>query len=230
MADRHENNWQPVRPLDEDPPEDHAPARTPPIDEAAVVTLDTEPDAKPEIQREPFRSTPITMPPESIDNPPIAPPEATRTTVMPPPLPVSGPPESAVAAKTVSGSTTAGGNAENGKHTAVPESAAGAAVAAEVSAVPAGVGETAAKAATSPKSPAASRERPSPVQERPATRPPEPLPSAPVKREPSTPEAKQIQTPPMTSTPLPPGNSTPMNSGPPHYGPSQNNWAPQNSG
>nr|WP_308198143.1 MinD/ParA family protein [Rhodococcus sp. ARC_M12] len=72
MADRHENNWQPVRPLDDDVPEEHvaSPDGPEPVVVATAVV------AEPEPPREPFRSTPITMPPESVDIPTVLPPEA----------------------------------------------------------------------------------------------------------------------------------------------------------
>lgn len=82
MADRHENNWQPVRPLDDDVPEEDV-AR--PTESEPVVGVGAA-EATPAPPREPFRSTPITMPPESIDNQPVPQPEAAHTS---PPLPGS---------------------------------------------------------------------------------------------------------------------------------------------
>ncbi|MFI8566624.1 MinD/ParA family protein [Rhodococcus sp. NPDC078407] len=82
MADRHENNWEPVRPLDDDSPDDRTPDPVPHVP-AVVAEAAAVPDSKPAVAREPFRSTPITMPPESKDEQASAPRQLT-------PAPVAG--------------------------------------------------------------------------------------------------------------------------------------------
>ena len=157
MADRHENNWQPVRPLDDDPPDDRDPE--------PAVAAETTPvsDAKPAVQREPFRSTPITIPPESVDNLPVAPHEATPTS-GPPPVSV----DPAVVSKDSSEPTDIGGEAASGTDAAAdgPDEVTdsnGVAVLADSAAVLVDEVDRATANGTSTKTPIASAEQATPA-------------------------------------------------------------------
>lgn len=200
MADRHEDNWQPVRPLDDDVPEDHAapPTGSEPIAVAATT------EATPTPPREPFRSTPITMPPESISNPPTP-----QSETAPTPAPRASRP------KDPSGPVEGDGKD------------------AGVAATPAEEGKTATATPTTPvqapKAPVAPTVKPTPPHTPPEASPPVasappppqgPMPSGPV---PSGPV-------PQNSAPQ---NWAAQNSAPQNWAPQNSvpqNWAPQNPG
>lgn len=205
MADRHENNWQPVRPLDDDVPEEHVPLpATPPVrsDLAAGATAAVaEPEAKAAAQREPFRSTPITMPPESVDDPPVSQPEPAPT---PPPVPAPRAAESA----------------------AQPKDGSAPAKEAAVAATPAEVDKTATATPSTPVAPPKT-----PVKPIPAPAPPEAgqIPSPPVVSGPPPPQV------PVSQNPVSQNHWAPQNfggsqnfGGAQNQAGAQNNWVPQN--
>lgn len=216
MADRHENNWQPVRPLDDDVPDDRSPDLVvngePPAPAVAVDTAPV-PDAKPAVQREPFRSIPIAMPPESADKLPVAPPEAVP---IPPPVPSEPAAVSTVDPEVISPDAPHTGPGV-GEVAGVGEPA----VVGEVAVVGSVAESTSGRAATMPVVP--------PAEPRPIQSPPGPSgPPPPGQRMP------QNQAPPQNNwvprgQMAPPGQMPPYGQGGPqgHWGP-QGQWGPQN--